>query len=256
MKRKPSGVATLLLGFALGLAGAGCGGGTKYNKPTVDFDGGTGGTGGGGGTGGARPSAMPGAGAQLLIPGFARLIGTGPDSCTSQTPASGDRWCGFVVPSTLIGQANFDLMVINVTKAAAGATIKCDGSQLDSCIRLTSDPAEDMTSGLSSFTGDTLIYFLASGTTTDAGLVNSPAYAWRPGWTGGRPITPPDALFCAGHPKTDAVFCLANRVDDAAGDLSADLLAGPMPASGAVLPKVDTILAVLGSDDPNGPSYN
>src|SRR5215471_12870152 len=132
MIRKASGVGTLLLGIAV----AGCnGGGTNYAKPTVMVDGGagSGGSGGGagggaGGAGGMRPAPMPGTGSKLLVPGQAILVGVGPDSCTSQAPPAGDRWCGVAVPSRLVGQAVYDLLVVNITKAAAGTAIDCTSS--------------------------------------------------------------------------------------------------------------------------------
>jgi len=249
MNRKASAVATVLLALAY----VGCGGGTNYAKPTVNFDGGVDGAGADAATTDAsRPPPMSGVGSTLLVPGLAVLVGTGPDSCTNQASASGDRWCGVVVPSVLVGQAPYDLLVVNVTKAAAGVAINCNNSPSDTCIRLTSNPLIDQNLGVSvhSFTGDTLIYFENPTTDATGATVSSPAFAWRPGWAGGQAITAAGSLFCLGHPTTDSVYCFANRVDDAAGNITADLLAGPMPAAGSLLPKVDTVLAVLATDDP------
>lgn len=245
MIRKASSAATLLLGLAV----AGCNGGTDYAKPMVNFDGGSAGSGGGNDAGvdvGGRPAPMAGTGSTLLIGGQAILVGVGQDSCTSQVPPTGDRWCGVAVPSTLINLAVADLVVVNVTKAAAGASVRCDGSQPDVCIRLTSDPFIDANGSVSahSFTGDTLIYYENT---------SQNAFAWRPGMAGGQVLTSTPAVFCSGHRTTDAVFCFANRMQDAAGNDAADLLAGPIPAPGSVLPKIDTMLLFLSSDDPNAP---
>jgi hypothetical protein len=249
MDRKATGVAALLIG----IAGVGCGGGHDYSPSTVNHDGGSKDA----PVDTARAAPMASASSRRLISGLAVLVGNGPDSCTHQVPATTDRWCGFIAPSRFLGQATYDLWVINVTRAAAGVDIVCNGSHLSDCVPLTSNPVIDPNSGpgVHTFTGDTFIYYENAAASADGGTATPPVFAWRPGWTAGRKITPPGGLFCSGHPKTDAVMCLSNRQETAAGDISADLLAGPMPAEGSVLPTVATLLAIASTDDPSGPVH-
>src|SRR5579862_9761753 len=78
----------------------------------------------------------------LAVGGAIALVGSGPDTCTNQVPASTDRWCGFAKSSVL---GTFELWVIDVTKVAAGVPVKCDGTDT-SCLRLA-DIYSDPTSG-------------------------------------------------------------------------------------------------------------
>lgn len=245
MNRKAPGLAFVLFGTVA----VGCGGGsqTPYKEAGVDFD--------------AKPdkvvetgapevaAPMAGDGSKLLLPGSATLIGSGPDSCTSQTPAPGDRWCAFSKPSSRLG---FDeLWVINVTKASAGTAIKCDTTD-ENCLRLTSGLFSDPDAGfrIHGFDGDTLIYHAELGPTAVDSFVG-PIYAWRPGWTGGHKLTSDTGVVCSGHPKAAVALCFEGRDESVTDQLSYELHAGVLSANDtAPLPKVDSlIIAVRGDAD-------
>ena len=152
-----------VLGCAL-TASVGCGSSTHYPAPTVFVDGGADSSANRPdtrGMGGATGGPMVGAGSQTLLTGDGLLlVGNGPDSCTNQDPAVGDRWCAFARPSTFLGGT--DLWVINVSKAIGGKVIQCNAGDLD-CLVLTSTLNDgDLT--VHRFFGDTLIYYADSGT--------------------------------------------------------------------------------------------
>jgi hypothetical protein len=241
MNRKAPGLAFLLVGTVA--IGCGGGGAQKFPEAGTNFD--------------AKPEQKPdaggpevtgsmtGDGSRLLIPGSVVLIGSGPDSCTNQVPAPGDRWCAFTKPSTLLGFN--DLWVINVTKAAAGATIKCDTSDAN-CVRLTSGLFEDPSIGfrIHGFDGDTLIYYAELGPTAVDQFVG-PIYGWRPGWTGGRKLTSDTGVVCSGHPRSATALCFEGRDDSISTQVSFELHAGIMgPVDTGPLPKVDKLL--IGTD--------
>jgi hypothetical protein len=239
---------------------------------------GTGGTGliGGGGQGGLTtttdagsdaplPPPMPGAGSTLLIPGTALLIGAGPNSCTNQTPASGDRWCGIEMPSVFAGQV--DLWVFNATQAAAGTAISCNGAD-PNCVRLSTNLFLDQSgqgTGASSFDGDTLIYsgdtgpaFMPPSATDPTGTPGTgfigTIYAWRPGWTGGRALTSNAGVFCRGHLSTDVALCFENPdATTNTSQLTYDLHGGKLPATDGAptLDKVETIIVQTATDPAN-----
>jgi len=230
------GIAVIVAG-----AGAGCGGShNTYPDSSVHFDARSG-TGGVSGDAGVRPTPPVGDGVTTLASGAALLIGVGDDSCTSQDPPSGDRWCAFTMPSTFAG--GNDLWVINVSKAAAGTAIKCDVSDLN-CLRLSSTLyTGDLT--LHGFFGDTLIFY------ADVGANSASAYAWRPGMTSARRLTnaaPPGG--CVGHATTDAVRCVQNPDSTTtAGQTTLDLTAGYVTVGGNTpLPKVTTFIASVSTD--------
>jgi hypothetical protein len=223
-----------------------------YPPPVVVLDGGTGGTGGTGGM--AMPPAM-GQGSVRLIPGITELVGSGVSSCTNQVPATGDRWCGF---AALSFDGFIDLWVLNMTEALRGQSIKCDQSDLR-CLRLTRllfvDP--DFTFRVHGFDGDTLIYQAESRSADPLAPFVGPVSAWRPGWTEGRKLTSNTGIGCAGHAKSDSVYCFENLDSTTtAGQTKVDVLAGKLSATTAttaLLPKVETVL-VGAMTDPGGVS--
>src|SRR5262245_54657575 len=108
-----SGRFTLGTAFFLLTVGFGCDGSSPADVDsdggrTMGNDGGTGGSGGGKLDGGTsmmgdastrdvtvRPPPEVNAQAKRLVPGLARLLGSGLNSCSNQVPAVGDRWCVF-----------------------------------------------------------------------------------------------------------------------------------------------------------------
>jgi hypothetical protein len=252
-----------------GLASAGCAGGRgRARDASVDGDAPAADTGAGdadasdaqpgaGPEGGAdaapKPPPVAGQGAALVVPGTAFLVGHGLDSCTNARPAAGDRWCAFARP----GGDRWELWVLDVTKAAAGGVVACDGTDA-SCLRLSTHLYESQMTGLvdHGFNGDTLIY----GETPDPGESSNPflgvIWAWRPGWPAGRSLTSSQGLFCTGHPTSDAALCFDNRSGDGQiADLTVDLLAGRLPAAGASgLPKMDALVLVTPTDAPGAPA--
>jgi hypothetical protein len=232
------------------LAAQACGSSaTRYPDASVDFD--AKGDAPRVDTGTTTPDAgsppVVGPGSRALVTGPALLVGNGPDSCTNQEQATGDRWCAFARPSTFLGAT--DLWVVNVSKAAAGTSIKCDASDLN-CLLLTSS-LNDSSLAIHRFFGDTLIYY------ADSGARSGPAYGWRPGMTAGRKLIGAAGLQCIGHTKTDTVLCFDNADDTTvAGQTSVDVIAGSMSAGGtALLPKVSTILVSLATDATNLRKY-
>src|SRR5262249_9934810 len=80
----------------IGIAVAGCGGGRqKYPDATVFGDGSS--HVDAGAVDRSQPPPTPGPGSKLIVPGNAFLVGAGPNSCTNQVPAPGDRWCAFAM---------------------------------------------------------------------------------------------------------------------------------------------------------------
>jgi hypothetical protein len=193
-----------------------------------------------------KPAPQMGEGSRLLVKeSVAVLVGNGQNSCTNQVPASGDRWCAFTKPSSFLGMD--DLWVINVSKAAEGKAINCNGSDVN-CLRMTSALfSDDLT--LHGFDGDTLLFYAESLTAMNfLGTV----YAWRPGWTQPRKLTSAAGVICGGHPTAAAAYCFGNRDDKVADQVSYDLTAGKLiDADGSILPKVETMLLAT-KDDPMG----
>ena len=200
-----------------------------------------------------KPPPVAAAGSRLVVPGAAALVGTGLDSCTNAPAASGDRWCAFARPAA----SRWELWVIDATKAAAGADVACDGTDV-SCLRLSGHLFKSRANGFSDsgFNGDTLIY----GETPDQGDSTSPFFgvlwAWRPGWTAGRALTSASGLYCVGQRVSDAALCFENRSGDGMiTNLTLDLHAGRLSAAaGPVLPKLDTLLVVATTDLPGAPA--
>jgi hypothetical protein len=188
------------------------------------------------------PPTPVGAGSTVVIPGNARLIGRGADSCTHQVPATTDRWCAVARPSSFLG--NTDLWVVNVTQALAGQPIKCTGSGTN-CFRLTTALFDgDLT--MHGFSGDTLIYYAENNSSQSfVGTV----FAWRPEWPEPKALTSQTGLFCQAHPTALAAMCIQNPAGDDTQTLL-DLTAGNLNVAGQ-LPLVDTFLySVVG--DPDG----
>jgi hypothetical protein len=202
-----------------------------------------------------EPPPAPGDGSKLVLGGSVTLIGSGADSCTNQTPAPGDRWCGFTKPSSNLG---FDeLWVINVTAAAAGTPIKCDTSD-PNCLRLTSGLFSEQNSDgspsfrIHGFDGDTLIYYAELGPTARTSFIG-PVWGWRPGWPRGHKLTSDTGVVCNGHPKKAVAVCFEGAdVATTQGSLFFELHAGPIaPTDTKPLPLVDKVLTAVDTDDQN-----
>jgi hypothetical protein len=151
-----------------------------------------------------------------LVEGPAVLVG-GDAGCSHDATATGDRWCAF---SRAAG-ATTELWVIDVTRAAGGAAIACDGSS-PSCLRLTSNlwtgeplfgPSHPTAHR---FEGDTLL-FHADGALGPGKVYQGVVWAWRPGWSAARAITGPHALLCSGEHRTTAVLCFDEALVESTG---------------------------------------
>jgi hypothetical protein len=158
-------------------------------------------------TGLTEPPVPP---AALHLPdGPARLVGGPPSSC-SNPQSNGDRWCAFAVESTA---------ALWVVRLAHDAAPRCDAIGPD-CLRLTAHlwtghpPAGPIHPYSHRFDGDTLIFHADAASGPDA-VYRGPVYAWRPGWSVGRPIADGVAVLCTGHPRLPLVDCL----EDGAGSL-------------------------------------
>jgi hypothetical protein len=187
----------------------------------------------------------PGAGSVLVVAGEIELIGSGPDSCSNQLPATSDRWCGFA-KKTVLG--TYELWVVDVTKVAANVPVTCDATD-PSCLRLSRALYSDPTNGFrgTGFDGDTLTY--SELPSTGAGIFQGTVSAWRPGWSAGRPITSRTGVVCNGSRASPAELCLENLSNDVAGETTVEFHAGVLDeqASGP-LPFVDTILVTAPGD--------
>jgi hypothetical protein len=177
--------------------------------------------------------------ARLLVPGRARLVGTHFTVCSNATPASGngDRWCAFTLPNKQIGLT--DLWVIDVTKALAGTTITCDGT--DQNCKLMIPPGGDVAQGTQLWTGqpmsgpihptthrfdgDTLIFHALAPDNQDQ--YSGPIFAWRPGWDAPKQISAGKTAYsCSGHLTAEVFVCIENLTTTQ--PLEFDLTAGQL----------------------------
>jgi hypothetical protein len=246
--------------WLLGASMVGCGGGGtlndggdgKYHDATLDF--GTTDTGHDSGAVDTAPLGPPpiGPGSKLIVSGNVELIGSGTDTCTNQVPPSGDRWCGFARLSTDL--VDFELWVVNVTKAAQGVAIQCTSSVADpNCIRLSTGLYADATNGfrIHGFDGDTLTYSEVPSMSAGGFLGN--ILAWRPGWSTPRNLTGNQGMVCNGHKLGKAAVCIQNPVPDPTQTFvhTAELHAGILDDAGTPLPLIDTLILVT-KDDAQG----
>jgi hypothetical protein len=184
---------------------------------------------------------------KLLVSGRASLVGSGPNSCTNEPGAAGDRWCGFALPGAVDG--HYDLWVFDATRAATGADLRCDGTDA-SCLRLSTNAYFDrfVGAGNDGFEGDTLIYQTDADPTVISSFAGTVS-AWRPGWAAGRALTSGEGVVCSGHKTRQVALCLQDRSETADGDVSYALVAGSLPAAGgAPLPVVERVITALGTD--------
>jgi hypothetical protein len=200
-----------------------------------------------------KPPPLAAEGSRQVVPGPAFLVGHGLDSCTNTPAAPGDRWCAFARPA-----GDYDeLWVLDVTKAAAGGAVACDGSDA-SCLRLSTRLYENRDTGFvdHGFNGDTLIYEETTDRGPGTGAFVGVIWAWRPGWPAGRALTSSEGLYCVGHATSDAALCFDHRSGDGMiADLTVDLLAGPLPAAGTSgLPRMDALLLASPADAPGAPA--
>jgi hypothetical protein len=237
------------IGSLLALAEVGCGsggatgdgggsGGGSGGGAGVTFGGRGGlGTGGRGGVSGGLGGMQPALG-QRLFTGVSFLLFDGP-SCTHEPDATGDRWCAFLAQST-INLGAFDLWVANVTKALApGSSVQCGGTSNRDCLRLTAAVFGDEIH-TTQFTGDTLIYFDATGT----------GYGWRPGMLNGKRLALANQDFdvhsCQASVRGNAVLCLRSPFDQPdPTQFRSELLVGRLDAPGddALQPVANVLLA-------------
>jgi hypothetical protein len=258
----PKALALAFLGLVgSGFATVGCGSGGQKADAAPRFDADAGDAGDGDQAGDAenqdasdaapKPAPVGSAGSRLVVAGDATLVGQGLDACTNAPSPTGDRWCAF-------GRAAgdyYELWVIDVTKAAGGTAVACDGTDAN-CLRLTSRLYKNRLTGFvdSGFNGDTLVYGEARFSGASTGAFEGVLSAWRPGWTAGRAVTSDSGLYCVGHARSDAVMCFENRNGDGVTqDVTVDLLAGDVSPDSSVLPKMDTLLLVSTTDAPGTP---
>jgi hypothetical protein len=201
-----------------------------------------------------KPPPVSSPASRLVVPGAVTLVGHGADSCTNAPSAGTDRWCAF---GRAAANGFYELWLLDVTKAAAGAAIACDGSDA-SCVRVSTRLFKGKRSGFAGagFNGDTLIYgespYSGDGDEPYVGLLS----AWRPGWAAGRALTSKTGRFCVGHARAEAAYCFENLSGDGSvADVTIDLLAGSLGgAATAPLPKMDTLLLAATTDAPGAPS--
>jgi len=199
-----------------------------------------------------KPPPVASPASRLVVPGDAALVGHGADSCTNEAGATGDRWCAFGRSAA----TGFELWVLDVTKAAAGAAIACDGSDA-SCLRLSQHLFKSRAAGFADagFNGDTLIYGETFDTSASVTPFVGALFGWRPGLAAGHALTTDNGIACVGQARSDAVLCFEDRLGDGTDqDLTVDLLAGRLAATGASgLPKIDTLVLISTADAPGAP---
>jgi hypothetical protein len=234
-KHAPIAIATVLF--------IGCGGGGS-SKPDGGGSGGSIGIGGGGGS--AAPGGATGAnptGSLVLQGNQVALLDLGPP-CTNEEGATSDRWCAVFGPSVVTaGQAA--LFVIDVTKAAAGASITCTASDAN-CLKLTDSFGEN-DNHPALFQGDTLVYY---------DVLTGTPFGWRPGMTAGKMLAVVDAgsdvLACTPDTKGTAIFCLKDlpqAMQPDANLIFSDLLAGHLDSTASTpLVKVETVISANAAD--------
>jgi hypothetical protein len=204
-----------------------------------------------------KPAPVASPASRLVVSGDATLVGHGADSCSNDPGTQGDRWCAFARADGPV----FELWVLDVTKAAAGAAIRCDGSDA-SCLLLSEHLFKSKAAGFADagFNGDTLIY----GETLDTGASVTPfvgvLFAWRPGMAAGRALTSDNGIACVGQARSDSVLCFDKRSGDGiAVDLTVDLLAGRLSSVGASgvgasgLPRMDALVLSATTDAAGAP---
>ena len=192
----------------------------------------------------AEPAFLPPDGTRRLVSGSAALIGSGSDSCTNQSGATGDRWCAFLVPSQTAGR--FELWVLDATEAVSGAKVPCDGTDAR-CLRIATDAYHQDGAGSldGGFAGDTLLYRRGP----DATTADGPIWAWRPGWAIGRELVTGPGTACFAAPNYASAFCLRTSQSAAAGSEANDLVAGLLDSpDGGPLALVETIVTSAPSD--------
>jgi hypothetical protein len=197
--------------------------------------------------GGADAAFVPPVGTRRLVAGQATLVGNGPDSCTNQPGATGDRWCGLFLPSKTAGRS--ELWMLDATRALTGADVRCDGSD-SSCVQIATDVLTAQYTGVSTagFTGDTLFYRRGP----DATIIDGPVWAWRPGWASGRELVDGAGTFCYAPPSRGVAVCLRRNQSVADGEEAEDLFAGSLAAPGdGLLPLVETV-GLRAASDPVG----
>ncbi|MES1205248.1 MAG: hypothetical protein ABUS79_04860 [Pseudomonadota bacterium] len=183
-----------------------------------------------------------------LLAGAVTLVGDRETACTIppaiDAPPAWERWCAFARKAD--GDADrTELWVVNVSKAAAGGAVACDGTSAG-CLRLTVDlwtsfqiwgPAHPSSHH---FEGETLIFY-AGPTPGARDPYEGAVWGWRPGWPSAQKLTSDKGALCGAQPPSTTVWCLADvTVERDSGDPFAipifrefDLLAGSLSAPGS-----------------------
>ena len=185
---------------------------------------------------------------RLLVPGEAKLLDSG--GCTQGEPAaSGGRlWCAFYRPAAG-GEARTELWVVDVSRALAGEPVRCDGSS-SSCLRITDrvwhprfeDPPA-WPPPAANVQGDTL-FFKTREYAMDPNFQGF-TWAWRPGWSRSRPISPDGASFCHGSRTGQYAFCADSPAD---GARTFDLRAGRLvDQDNSLLPLLERVSEQAGT---------
>jgi hypothetical protein len=176
-------------------------------------------------------------GSPVFLGQRAELLGLGP-ACTMEAGATTDRWCAFfVAPSaTALDGA---LFVVNVSKAAAGVSITCAGTDAN-CLKLTDTLAQDRIHP-SLFQGDNLVYY--------DGPWKTP-FGWRPGMSAGKALAVVEAggdAICRPATKGSAYTCMdylpaAKQTEPNA--VLVDLLAGHLESTTTPpLARIESVIA-------------
>jgi hypothetical protein len=172
----------------------------------------------------------------------AELLGFGP-ACTMEAGATGDRWCGFFVPAET-SASEAALFVVNVSKAAAGASITCGGADAN-CLKLTDTLGQNRVHP-ALFQGDNLVYYDA---------VTSTPFGWRPGMAAGKALAvlgaSTDAI-CRPAASGSAFYCmvyLPQALQTEPNAVLVDLTAGHLESAATPpLARIESLVAVSGLD--------
>jgi hypothetical protein len=173
--------------------------------------------------GGPTPGSWP-----RLVEGNIRVLAPA-RGCSSGPAGVDDRWCGFF-------RGN-ELWVLNVTRAAATGSARCDGTD-PGCLRLSQTAFRPDASPLfpahSLFTGDVLVYHTDARQEPNTPFRGS-IHAWRPGWSQGRRLTSANGASCeVNFLDGSTAVCVDNHDGD-----RIDLLGGRLPLDGQPLPLLE-----------------
>lgn len=165
----------------------------------------------------------------------------------------GPRHCAFARR----GESGTEIWAVDLDRVRRGERVSCGGEGGETgCVRVTErafNARSDEPAGTSpeahGFDGQTL-FVMEEAATLRFQDRRGAILGWRAGWPSARPLTGPRGYYCAGHPRTDAVFCAEDQDEGTSSRRSASLrlLAGRV--SEGPLARIDTLVWWRAGDAP------